>query len=262
MPASLAALLLALFAALPASAAEPASEGWSLWRSLGLSSSKPNMGKQRNLIFARHGLDEKFIFTQCLRDGNLSDCPPDVRERMLGRIQRSLEGLPPGLRTTKIPMVQWIEQASDQRPTGRMDPSFGISLRTSADEPTFDAVLLHEAAHMFDEQNEDTVSAYQKLRLSTRRMSEGTSRFFAHLRKTNPGIESWSEAELDDEAVRMLQELKVPRRGERDFTALMDGYEYWAVSVELYHKHRGDSRALSQYFSKEEAAFLERFYRR
>lgn len=244
-------LLFLLAAALPAHAG-------SLWEAFGFSAPKQSAGKKRTMTFARHGLTEETVFTQC---ADVKDCPQAVCEQMLTRISDSLDRLPPALRTTKLPMVFWEERAEDQRPTGKMDPSFGISLRTSRDEKDFDAFLLHETAHSYDYQNEDRVSAYQKLRCATREMSTAEARFFQHLNKTNPGIDSWSQAELDEEAVRMLARMKVPRRHDKDFTALIDGYEYWAVSVEVYAKHRGDAAALGRNFSKEEAAFLERLFR-
>ena len=250
--AFLGALTLSLWS--PGFAAE--SQALSLWGTLGFTKARQDTGKKRTMVFARQGLQEKMVFTSC-KDG---DCPPAVRQEMLDRIAASLDKMPRFLQSTKIPMFQWIEQEEGVRPNGHADPSFGISLRTSRNEASFDLMVAHEFAHAFDEKNEKLVTAYHRIRYSSRQTQAGLDRLYAHINETNPGLQRGQTPKLDEETQRMFADLRLPRRSDMDLHAVEDGYEYWAVSVELYHQHRGDNEALAKYFSPGEQAFLEKLF--
>lgn len=199
------------------------------------------------------GIDPSFFELKCLE----GECSVEKKMTVIKEIGVALEKVPKFLRGTKISMLNWTELASGSAPQGHAVKEWdSIQFATPIDADTFERVLVHEIAHLWDETDHGIVSNFLKIRYYTQPYKAALSELWEHIRSINVDK---SVRVRDQKLTEILVENKMLRRSDSDIHA-SDVYEYWGISVELYYHYRklGRLSELETVLSKPEIDFLSK----
>ncbi len=177
------------------------------------------------------------------------------RERWLDRLAAALETAPRFLRAARVDDI-WLKEREEGY-DGCYLGGGAIVVEATRSAP-FDETLVHELSHAFSPRRDSVVQAFLKLRY------EGLA--------SNPAfaeLQADAEAEEDREGTnrgrsyrlrRRVDAMRLPRRDAFDFHGITNEEEYFAVAVQLYHRHRADPSALKPFLSPAELDYLRRLF--